>query len=250
MLDPAAEAHRKADVGARELPRRAVGEPWIGVLDLAAAHDVLREHAVLVADAVAERGQAERGHRVEEAGRQAPEAAVAERRIGLALGHVLEALRMTRHGLGRDAGEVERGERVAHRATDQELHREVVDAPRLRLALLGLGPHPAARELLARRMRHGLHEVGRARIGARHAHGLQEMILDPRVRLARCLCKLRKGCVLGHRGVLCGLRMRMQAGLPASGANAIFAPSARIAAGGRWGVSKSGKNIGTPRHSP
>jgi hypothetical protein len=79
----AAEVHAVADAGPRELPRRAVVQPGIGVLDLPAALDALREHAELVADAVAVRGQPERGHRIEEARGQAAEAAIAQRRVGL-----------------------------------------------------------------------------------------------------------------------------------------------------------------------
>ena len=80
VLDPAAEAHRVAHAGARKLPGVPSCEPGVGVLDLAAVVDLLREHAVLVADAVAERRQPERGHRVEEARREPAQAAVAERR--------------------------------------------------------------------------------------------------------------------------------------------------------------------------
>ena len=47
---------------------------------------LLAEHAVFVADAVAHARHAQRGHRIEEAGRQPAEAAVAQRRVGLALG--------------------------------------------------------------------------------------------------------------------------------------------------------------------
>ena len=61
------------------------------MLDLAAVDDALREHAVLVADAVAEGGQAERGHRIQETRRQPAQAAVAQCGVGLVLLDVLEA---------------------------------------------------------------------------------------------------------------------------------------------------------------
>jgi hypothetical protein len=77
-------------VGARELPRRTVLQPGFGLLDLLAVEDRLREHAVLVANAIAPGGQPDGGHRIEEAGRQATEAAVAERRIGFAFHHLVE----------------------------------------------------------------------------------------------------------------------------------------------------------------
>ena len=59
VFDPAAETHRIGDLRAREFPGRAVRQPGVGVLHLAAVLDLLREHAVFVADAVAERGQAD-----------------------------------------------------------------------------------------------------------------------------------------------------------------------------------------------
>ena len=54
------------------------------MLHLLAVLDALREHAVAIAQPVAERGQADLGERVEEEGGQAAEAAVAECRVQLA----------------------------------------------------------------------------------------------------------------------------------------------------------------------
>jgi hypothetical protein len=80
---------------------------WRAVLD------VLREHAVFVADAVAERRQAQRGHRIQEAGRQPAQAAVAQRRVGLAVGHVFQRAGVLRQRPGRlPVGQVQRGQRV------------------------------------------------------------------------------------------------------------------------------------------
>ena len=60
--------------------------------------DGLREHAVLVADAVAEGRQAQRGHRIQEAGRQPAQAAVAQGGIGLVLLDVFQPLRAVAPG--------------------------------------------------------------------------------------------------------------------------------------------------------
>ena len=147
---------------------------WLPFLNL------LREHAVFVSDAVAEGGQAECRHRIEKAGCQAPEAAVAETRVALAIGHVLEPVRMLGHRRCGRAAQFERGQRVRHRAADQELHRQVVDAARLLAALAALGLDPAGRELLARQLGDGLHQVGwRGRFG-RDAHRLQELFVEGR----------------------------------------------------------------------
>jgi hypothetical protein len=85
-LHAAAEAHAVVHLGPLELPGVAAREPVVGRFDLLAVDDALAEHAVLVADAVAHARHAERGHRIEETGREPAQAAVAQRRIGLALG--------------------------------------------------------------------------------------------------------------------------------------------------------------------
>jgi hypothetical protein len=67
----AAEADRKVQLGARQLPGIAQAQPVVGRLDLAAVLDALGEHAVAVAQAVAEGRHAQGGHRIQEAGGQA-----------------------------------------------------------------------------------------------------------------------------------------------------------------------------------
>ncbi len=141
-------------------------------------HDVLREHAVLVADAVAEGGQAERRHRVEEAGRQPPQAAVAQRRVGFLLLHVLEPPRVGRHGRGGVAAQVERRQRVAEAAADQELHRQVIDAARLGGALRGLGLDPALGQLLPRHLGDGAHQVGGVGLVGRDADAGEQFVIE------------------------------------------------------------------------
>ena len=59
----------------------AVAQPLVGLLDLPAVDDLLLEDAELVADAVAQRRHFERGQRIDEAGREAAEAAVAQARL-------------------------------------------------------------------------------------------------------------------------------------------------------------------------
>jgi hypothetical protein len=81
----AVEADRVGGVRPLELPRVAEGEPVLGPLDLPAVVEALLEQPVLVADAVAEAGDAQRGHAVHQAGGEAAQAAVAERRVRLDL---------------------------------------------------------------------------------------------------------------------------------------------------------------------
>ena len=80
--DLAAEAHRDGALELADLPREAIAEPVVRLLDLASALDLLAEEAIAVAHAIAVAGDAESCHGVEEAGRKTAEAAVAEARVG------------------------------------------------------------------------------------------------------------------------------------------------------------------------
>ena len=120
------------------------------MLDLAAVDDRLREHAVFIAHAVAPRREFERCHRIEEAGGEPAEAAVAERGVGFALDELGER----RSAGGCEGGfggvsEIQRGERVIERAADQEFHRQVVDSANLASAVGDLRLDPALGEFFA-----------------------------------------------------------------------------------------------------
>ena len=73
----AAECHRVAFVRAQELPCHVLIQPQVRFFDLLAVYDFLFEHTVLITDAVAHGGDAQSGERIEEAGGQATQAAVA-----------------------------------------------------------------------------------------------------------------------------------------------------------------------------
>src|SRR5690606_17082129 len=81
--DKAAKADPVDGFGALELPGVALVEPVLGRLDLPAIVETLAEHAVLVADAVADCRDPQRRKRVEEARRQPAQAAIAKRRVRL-----------------------------------------------------------------------------------------------------------------------------------------------------------------------
>ena len=171
-----AEAHREVQAAARELPGRAVTEPRVGVLDLPAFDDRLREHAVLVADAVAERRQAERGHRIQETGRQPAQAAVAQGGVGFVLFDVLELLRLLRQRCGGLSLQIQRGQRVAQRAPHQELHRQVMHPPAA--ALRRLRGHPALRQLFTRQLGDTGHQVGGRGLARRDADMVEQLPLQ------------------------------------------------------------------------
>ncbi len=120
-LAATAEAHPLGVLGALHLPRVAVSKPVIGLLDLAAVLDILPEHAVFIADAVPHHRQLQRGATIQEAGSEAPEAAVTESRVHLLFCQFLEIHTELLHRLaGRTAdAEVQKG--VSHGAPHQEL---------------------------------------------------------------------------------------------------------------------------------
>ena len=83
LLDTSAKAHLVARIVALKLPRVAVLQPVVRRLFLAPVDDVLFEHTVVVANTVAAARQRQRCQRVEEAGGETPQAAVAEARVVL-----------------------------------------------------------------------------------------------------------------------------------------------------------------------
>ena len=98
----------------------------VRLLHLAAVLDPLAEGAVFVADAVAHHRQVEGGAGVEEAGRQAPQPAVAQGRVRLHFSHLLEGQADAGENLAHRPFEPQVEDRVAQRPAHQELHRQVV----------------------------------------------------------------------------------------------------------------------------
>ncbi len=172
VLGVAAELDGDGVLGARDLPGVAEAEPLVGALDLGAVADDLLEDAELVADPVAVAGQAQRRHRLEEARREAPEAAVAEAGVGLLLDQVVEVdVELGEHGAVL-LEDVERLEVGGERAAEEELGREVVGPLDVLLVVGALRLRPALHEPVAHRegQRHvaiegrGGGEVARARV--------------------------------------------------------------------------------------
>ena len=89
-VDSSTEADLDIAIYSRELPRRAIFQPFVRRLALRAVFEVLMEHAELVTDAVSERGYVHRRHRVEEARGEPSEAAVTESGIRLDVLQLLE----------------------------------------------------------------------------------------------------------------------------------------------------------------
>ncbi|MNR46727.1 hypothetical protein D3C85_1657320 [compost metagenome] len=82
-LDTAAETDRVNHLRAFELPGVAEIQPVFGLLLLPAVDNGLSEQAVLITNAIAMTGNAQGRHAFHEARRQASEATIAQRGIGL-----------------------------------------------------------------------------------------------------------------------------------------------------------------------
>jgi len=179
-FDPSAKAHRVVDGNAREFPRSAVSQPGVGPLHLTTGLDRLREHAELVADAVAVTGQPQGGHAVEEAGRQPAESTIAEAGIGFGRLDVLQRPGMGHGAVGGLAMQTERLQAIAQAASDQELHRQVIDTPHPVASVGRLACNPAPGQFGPHGLRKSGHQLGRLRVGGGHADGVQQVVLDGR----------------------------------------------------------------------
>ena len=147
----------------RDFPRIDGAQPVVGALDLRTVANHLPENAVLVAQAVADGRVLERGERVDEAGREPAQAAVAESCIGLFLDHRIEipSLLLQRTLNQRFRGEIHHV--VAQRAAEQILQGEVVDALGVRVLPRLTGGNPAVRDQVADEAAGGLEFLARSR---------------------------------------------------------------------------------------
>ena len=134
-----------------DLPRRPEAQPVVGLLRLLALVDRLAEHPELVAQAVAHRGDLERRQRVEEARREAPQAAVAQPGVGLDLEELRRGESQLLHRVRERLGEAEVDDAVPARAAGEVLHRQVVGALHVPVVIDLLGGDPAVDEPVADR---------------------------------------------------------------------------------------------------
>ena len=110
-------------VRTRHLPRVLATQPVVGLFALPAVLDRLPEHAVFVTQPVAHGGELHRRHRVEKAGGQASEPAIAQPGIGF-LFEQGEPIEVVAGGNFLDEGiEQKVGDIVGQRPPDQKFHR-------------------------------------------------------------------------------------------------------------------------------
>src|SRR5512139_1060714 len=112
IFDRAAEMDRKRPIRLRKFPGVSVRQPPVRMLLLPAVMNPLLEQPVLIANAVAEGGDAECRHAVEVAGGKPPEPAIAKAGIGLAASQIVEI-------------QIERGQRFARLLEKLEIDQRV-----------------------------------------------------------------------------------------------------------------------------
>jgi len=174
----AVQLHAEGAVRAGDLPGVLVAQPVVGALHLLPVGQVLLEHPVLVADPVAVRGQPQRGHRVQVAGGQPTQAAVAQPGVGLAALQLLQVVPQLLQRLGGGVVDAQVQQRVPQRPPDQELERQVVDALGVLLEVARVGVGPLLGQPVAHRPRGAEVHVapGGGRAVARQ--GVREVVLD------------------------------------------------------------------------
>ncbi|KAF5040732.1 hypothetical protein DSECCO2_530350 [anaerobic digester metagenome] len=178
VFDAAVDGHDDGLVAAFDLQGHAFGHPVVGPFDLAVVLDGLLEQAVFVVDAVAAAGQVKGGQGVEEAGGQASEAAVAERRVAFELPDFLQfeaPLPQQFDARVLDAHVVD----VVPQATPQQIFDgEIIHAlgPGVAVALPGF-EHPV-HEAVAQGPGQGHGHVTVAGLGAGLAQGVRDVVAD------------------------------------------------------------------------
>ena len=133
------------------LPGKAVLEPVVRDLDLVALDDLLLEQAVLVADAAAVTRQAVCCHRVDEAGSESAEAAVAKTCIRLFLERLDEAEVEVLEDFLDGLLDAEIDEVRLEQAAEQEFDREIIDLLFLTLSIRLIRLDPVVGDELLRR---------------------------------------------------------------------------------------------------
>jgi len=162
----------------REFPDVERREPVIGSFDLLAVDDALLEHAVVVTDAIAKTGDAQRRHRIEKTRGEPPQTTIAERGIGFGIEDLVQIdLHFIERGLDR-IKQLERQHSVEQRPADQKFHREVIHAARVLLVLRPRCLHPALNQLIAHGQEGRVEPIfgqGRCRV---FTHGEHQLVGD------------------------------------------------------------------------
>ena len=126
VIHPPAEAHLEFVFRPLDFPGIPVAQPVVRLLHLKAVLDALPENPVIVPDPVAVARQLHRRQRIQKAGREPPETAVAQPGVALDVADDIPIEPEVIHHLAHVRVQPQVDHVVAHRAADEVLHREVV----------------------------------------------------------------------------------------------------------------------------
>ncbi|VVO03784.1 hypothetical protein PS720_06398 [Pseudomonas fluorescens] len=148
-FDAAAKADRVNHFGPFKFPRVAEIQPTFGLLLLPAIDNRLAEQAVFITDAITVAGNAQGRHALHKARRQAAQATVAERCVGLQQADALQVDAQLGQCFARDFEHAKVAQAVVEQTTDKEFQREVIH-PLLAFAVNPPGMvHPVVDHLVA-----------------------------------------------------------------------------------------------------
>ena len=116
-----AKADTLGQFRAFDFPHMTVAQPMVGFFDLVAIFDVLAEHAIFIAQAVAHHRQLQGGATVDEASRQATQAAIAQAGIRLAVNQFLHVQAQIVQGFVQGVFQAEVEHRIAQGPAHQKL---------------------------------------------------------------------------------------------------------------------------------
>ena len=159
VLGAAMELDHLRELGALHLPGVAVAQPVIRVFDLLTVLDVLVEHAVFVAQAVAEHRQAQGGAAVEKTGRQTPKTTVTQAGIRLLGFGVFKFDRKAFDRLTHRSLQIGIEHVIAQRTTDQVFQRQVMRTPHAGHFVVDPGAAPVVHQAVAHHVGQRLVEI-------------------------------------------------------------------------------------------
>ena len=175
-LGAPAKLHLIRDLRARDIPRVAVLQPFVGHLTLPAVADDLIENAELVANAVAERRHFDRRERVHVTRRQSAQSAIAEAGLFFLRKNLVEIVAEPAHRFARGFRDAEVEQIVRKMRPEQELRGEIRHASRVRSAVVFDARDRAVEEPVADGQREREIEVVFRGNGFEAAHAADEVV--------------------------------------------------------------------------
>ena len=155
-FDAAAEVDVIDHLRPLEFPGVAEAQPLVGIFLLPAVRNDLAEQAEIVADAVADGGDRQRRHALHEAGREPPEAAIAECGIRLAFAQFGEAGAEIAKRCIEHRQQPHIVQRVGEQPADQKFQRQIIDPLAAGVVALLFAEQPAVHDAVAQRQRRRL----------------------------------------------------------------------------------------------